>query len=99
VTARKERMLSDQAAAVLGLLAQKPLRTWHGWEITQKTSIPGGTLYPMLARLAERQVLVESWDTDTNDGRNTRTRHYYRVAGDGRLARIKLAEWRQKKPA
>ena len=72
---------SAQTRAVLRALVADP-RVWrHGYDIARVTALRSGTLYPMLARLADRGLLEARWEEDAPTHRPRR--HLYRLSGAG----------------
>ena len=65
---------------MLDLLASTEVSELHGYEISRRTGIASGTLYPLLMRLADRGMLESRWELP-GDGR--RPRHLYRITPDG----------------
>ncbi|MEH6791736.1 PadR family transcriptional regulator [Parasphingorhabdus sp.] len=61
----------------------------HGYEIMQVTGIKPGTLYPMLARLADQALLESQWQEAPVDGHPPR--HMYRLTDSGRALATDLA--------
>jgi PadR family transcriptional regulator PadR len=59
----KERRMSSQTAAVLGLFVHQPESEIYGREIVKETGIPSGSLYPILHRLGERGFLLANWES------------------------------------
>jgi PadR family transcriptional regulator PadR len=57
----------------------------YGFDIIDATSLPSGTVYPLLRRL-ERMACVESrWESEAKAAREGRpARRYYRITGEGR---------------
>jgi PadR family transcriptional regulator, regulatory protein PadR len=53
----------------------------YGYDLSRVTSLKSGTLYPMLARLAERGLLETAWEQAPPPGRPAR--HLYRLSADG----------------
>jgi PadR family transcriptional regulator PadR len=77
--------LSPQTLLVLDDFLQKPREWSYGYDISRNTGLKSGTLYPILMRLAERELLETSWET-AEAGRPPR--HLYRLTLDGlQLAR------------
>lgn len=81
---------SPQTVRVFSALLDDP-QGWHyGYGLSKQTGLAPGTLYPILARLVERQVLETSWEQATHPGRPPR--HLYRLTPDGLdLARSRTA--------
>ena len=71
---------SPQTTMVLAefLLREKEWR--YGYDISRKTGLKSGTLYPILMRLEERRMLETSWE-QTETGRPPR--HLYRLTEAG----------------
>jgi DNA-binding PadR family transcriptional regulator len=62
-------------------LAAQP-RAWrHGYELGQEVGLKSGSLYPILMRLADRDLLETSWETAAPSGRPPR--HLYRLSPQG----------------
>jgi PadR family transcriptional regulator PadR len=71
---------SPQTRAVLRALHEVP--GWsYGYHLSRVTGLKSGTLYPMLARLAERGLLETSWEQAPPHGRPPR--HLYRLSSAG----------------
>ena len=88
---RRRPESSPQTRDVLRALQDEP--DWsYGYDISRLTGVKSGTLYPMLARLAERGLLEATWEQPSAEGRPAR--HLYRVTAAGRdLARSLPREW------
>jgi DNA-binding PadR family transcriptional regulator len=71
---------SPQTRAVLRALRDEP--GWsYGYDLSRATGLKSGTLYPMLARLAERGLLETAWEQAAPLGRPPR--HLYRLSAAG----------------
>jgi PadR family transcriptional regulator, regulatory protein PadR len=79
---------SAQTLAVLAALAARPTDWRHGYDLARETGLKSGTLYPILVRLADREIVQASWEEGEPAGRPRR--HLYRLTGDG-LATAALA--------
>jgi PadR family transcriptional regulator, regulatory protein PadR len=86
--------LSPQTVLVLGALLEAP-KTWrYGYDISRDTGVKSGTLYPILMRLADHELVETTWEA-TEDGRPPR--HMYRLTPDGvRSARAQLRSYAQR---
>jgi DNA-binding PadR family transcriptional regulator len=83
------RVLSSQAAAILGALSIDA-ETWrYGYELCKQLGIQSGSLYPILTRLADRHLLETRWESDAPSGRPAR--HLYRLSPAMRVAAAELA--------
>jgi DNA-binding PadR family transcriptional regulator len=72
---------SPQTLLVLSQLLSDP-GSWHyGYDISRRTGLKSGTLYPILARLREQQWLETRWAESESPGRPPR--HTYRVTDYG----------------
>ena len=71
---------SPQTSQVLHGLLRSPQEWRHGYEMSLNTGLKSGTLYPILIRLAERQLLETKWE-DPKNGRPPR--HLYRLTQRG----------------
>jgi PadR family transcriptional regulator len=98
MASRKQRRLSDPAAAILSLFVSAPTREFYGIEIIQETSIASGTLYPILVRLEGSGMIEGRWeDIDESSAGRPRRRYYCLSPGAMEPARDALREWRETK--
>ena len=92
---------SRQTLAILEALLARPGQWHHGYAISRQTSVPSGTLYPILMRLDKLGWLETKWEESVPQGRPRR--HLYRLTGSGReWAREELRSAQQRefwKPA
>jgi PadR family transcriptional regulator, regulatory protein PadR len=67
-------------------------RSWrYGYDISRETELKSGTLYPILMRLSDHDLLETKWEPSTEPGRPPR--HMYRLNVDGiRVAREAVAD-------
>jgi PadR family transcriptional regulator, regulatory protein PadR len=80
---------SPQTFLVLAEFLQCEREWRYGYDISRNTGLKSGTLYPILMRLAEHQMLETSWEA-TAEGRPPR--HMYKLTRDGlRYARLNVA--------
>jgi PadR family transcriptional regulator, regulatory protein PadR len=78
--------LSPQTLLVLDSLLSEPREWKYGYDISRTTGLKSGTLYPILMRLADRELLETRWETP-DPGKPPR--HMYRFTPEGlRFARI-----------
>jgi DNA-binding PadR family transcriptional regulator len=75
---------SAQTLAVLAALAARPSDWRHGYDLARETELKSGTLYPILVRLADREIVQACWEEDEPSGRPPR--HLYRLTSDGLAA-------------
>ena len=72
--------LSPQTLRVLDAFLQYPQEWTYGYDLSRSTGLKSGTLYPILMRLAERELLETSWET-AEPGKPPR--HMYRLTPTG----------------
>lgn len=89
----RSRRPSPQAVWVLAALAADPSAWRYGYELGQQVGLKAGSLYPILIRLCDRELLEASWEADPPPGRPPR--HLYRLTGAG----VQLAESATSAPA
>jgi PadR family transcriptional regulator, regulatory protein PadR len=76
--------LSAQTRAVLAALAAQPSDWRHGYDLARETGLKSGTLYPILIRLADREMVEACWEAGQPAGRPRR--HLYRLTSQGLAA-------------
>jgi PadR family transcriptional regulator, regulatory protein PadR len=72
---------SPQTLRVLRLLLEEPTAWHYGYEISQRSGLKSGTLYPILIRLADQGWLETRWAEPQRQGRPAR--HTYRLTHVG----------------
>ena len=72
---------SPQSLSVLAALAGQPSAWQHGYALARQTGLKSGTLYPILIRLADRDLVEACWQEEPAPGRPRR--HLYRLTPDG----------------
>jgi PadR family transcriptional regulator, regulatory protein PadR len=82
VASRSE--FSAQTLSVLAVLCEQPSQWQHGYALAKETGLKSGTLYPILMRLADRDLVEARWQDEPQPGRPRR--HLYRLTTAG-LAR------------
>jgi DNA-binding PadR family transcriptional regulator len=75
---------SAQTLAVLAALAARPSDWRHGYDLARETGLKSGTLYPILVRLADRELVEACWEEGEPAGRPRR--HLYQLTSDGLAA-------------
>lgn len=77
----RDRKCSRQTSTLLAALMEQP-RTWrHGYDLSRHTQLKSGTLYPILMRLTDRNLLASKWQPAEQAGRPPR--HMYRLTAHG----------------
>jgi PadR family transcriptional regulator PadR len=84
------RSPSPQTLRLFQALLDAPSDWQYGYDLSRRTGLPSGTLYPILVRLADRGLLDSHWQPAEQPGRPPR--HAYRLTAEGaRAARTELA--------
>jgi PadR family transcriptional regulator, regulatory protein PadR len=78
----RSRRPSSQTVRVLGALMAEPLIWRYGYELGVEIGLRSGSLYPILVRLCDRELLESMWETGIPTGRPPR--HLYRLTPSGR---------------
>jgi DNA-binding PadR family transcriptional regulator len=92
----RSRSLSPQAVRVLLALAADPAQWRYGYDLATEVHLKSGSLYPILIRLADRDLLETSWEP-APPGRPPR--HLYRLTPTGRQYVAALDVSRAERPA
>jgi PadR family transcriptional regulator PadR len=87
---------SAQTLSVLAALCEEPSQWRHGYALARQTDLKSGTLYPILIRLADRELVEACWQDEPAPGRPRR--HLYRLTASG-LAAATAALASQARPA
>jgi PadR family transcriptional regulator PadR len=82
------RDTSSQTAAILKALGRQGHHWRYGYDLGKETGLKSGSLYPILIRLADRELLETDWEREPPRGRPPR--HLYRLtsAGAAHLAEL-----------
>lgn len=72
-----------QTLAILRALLIRPLKPRYGLEIAREAGLPGGTLYPALARLEQAGWVTSYWEDIDEAVEGRRRRRYYRLSAEG----------------
>jgi PadR family transcriptional regulator len=72
-----------QTLAVLRVLLNDPLGEHYGLEIAKAAGLPGGSLYPILARIERDGWVTSNWEELDEHEAGRRRRRYYRLTPDG----------------
>jgi PadR family transcriptional regulator PadR len=79
VASRSE--FSAQTLSVLAALCEQPSEWQHGYALAKQTGLKSGSLYPILMRLADRELVEARWQDEPQPGRPRR--HLYRLTAAG----------------
>ncbi|GAA4003116.1 PadR family transcriptional regulator [Deinococcus rubellus] len=85
--------ISPQTQAILAQLAESHPAWAHGYDLSKATDLKSGTLYPILRRLHEAELLDAEWEPSPHAGKPPR--HIYRLSEAG----LKLARERREETA
>ena len=72
---------SPQTLKLLDALLERPGIWYHGYDLSRRTGLRSGTLYPILLRLADQGLLESRWEGPERPGRPPR--HVYRLTTAG----------------
>lgn len=78
---KRHRKPSPHTAAVLLALLDAYPRPTYGYDLSQQTGLKSGTLYPILQRLHERELLSAEWQDSPHEGKPPR--HIYTLTAAG----------------
>jgi PadR family transcriptional regulator PadR len=83
--------LSPQTVLVLDAFLEAPKDWRYGYDISRDTGLKSGTLYPILMRLADHELVETRWEV-TESGKPPR--HMYRLTAAGvQSARAHVREY------
>src|SRR5512133_3366611 len=81
---------------VLKVFSNSPLEEHYGLEICRTAGLPGGTIYPILARFEQAGWLTSTWEQIDPAVAGRRPRRFYRLTPSGaEQARRALTEAQQ----
>ena len=75
------RAPSTQTRMLLAALLSQRGQWLHGYDLSERTGLPSGTLYPILMRLSDRSMLESKWGPSPHQGRPPRK--LYRLTAEG----------------
>ena len=77
----RKRGPSSQTVRVLSALSKEPMEWRYGYELGAEVGLRSGSLYPILVRLSDRELLESRWEEGPPSGRPPR--HLYRLTTKG----------------
>lgn len=80
-----KRRPTAQTIRVLKTMLEKPMDEHYGLDISRKTSLKSGSLYPILGRLEHRGWLTSRWEAIDPCQEGRPERRYYSFTHDGYL--------------
>lgn len=78
---KQPRAPSEQTKGLLTALLLQRSQWLHGYDLSEQTGLPSGTLYPILMRLSDRGLLESKWEPSPLQGRPPR--RLYRLTAEG----------------
>jgi PadR family transcriptional regulator len=79
---RKTHALLQVATAIL----HDPAGQHWGYELSKRSGVRSGVLYPMLTRMLDEGWLTDGWEDQTTVEAKRPPRRYYELTDKGRLA-------------
>ena len=71
------------------LMADPTARHW-GYELSRRSGVRSGVLYPILARLLADGLLTDGWEDQAETRGKRPPRRYYELTGEGREVMSKI---------
>jgi PadR family transcriptional regulator PadR len=93
---QRSRTPSAQTISVLHALADEPTRWRYGYDLGTQLGLKSGSLYPILVRLADRDLLEAMWQQGPA---GKPPRHMYRLTVAGLREAARLAEHPGRRPS
>lgn len=75
------RAPSLQTRSLLAAFLAQRAQWRHGYDLSEQTSLPSGTLYPILMRLSDRGMLESRWEPSPHQGRPPRKLYRLNAVG------------------
>jgi len=75
--------LTLQTLRVLRVLLDDPAGEHYGLEISKKSGLPTGSIYPILTRMEVSGLVSSAWEDIDEAAAKRRRRRYYRLTSDG----------------
>jgi DNA-binding PadR family transcriptional regulator len=86
---------------LLAALLSQRAQWQHGYDLSEQTGLPSGTLYPILMRLSDRGMVDAKWEPSPHPGRPPRKLYRLTTKGTAYVTehlRPKGAKWRPLSP-
>lgn len=71
---------------VMAAFLQDPAEKHWGYDLSRRTEIRSGVLYPILKRMLEEGWLKDGWEEWNDNSPKRPPRRYYELTGDGQRA-------------
>lgn len=68
---------------VVDALMKDPVGQHWGYELSRRTGIRSGVLYPILRRMLEEEWLEDGWEDRSDSFSKRPARRYYKLTGQG----------------
>jgi PadR family transcriptional regulator, regulatory protein PadR len=79
----QEPRMTLSTLRVLAVLLADPVAEHYGLELCHAADLPGGTVYPILARLESAGWLTSAWEDIDEATHGRRRRRYYQLSDSG----------------
>jgi len=76
-------ILTTQTLTVLGVVLSEPTAEWYGLELSNRSGLKPGTIYPILDRLLKAGWLERRWEDVDPVAEGRPRRRLYRLTGVG----------------
>ena len=77
----RSRRPSKQMITLLKAMSSRPREWLHGYDMSKKTGLGSGTIYPLLMRMSDQGLVEAEWRQPERPGRPAR--HAYRLTDSG----------------
>ena len=77
----RSRRPSKQMLILLEAMSARTQQWRHGYDLMKETGLQSGTLYPLLMRMTDQELVEAEWREPTQPGRPAR--HAYRLTAQG----------------
>jgi PadR family transcriptional regulator, regulatory protein PadR len=75
--------ITIQTLLVLQTLLEDPASEHYGLKISERSGLPTGSIYPILARLESAGWVASSWEDIDESAAGRRARRYYQLTDEG----------------
>ena len=89
------RRPSTATRLVFQAFLDAPADETYGFELTKATGLPSGTIYPILRRLEEEELITSKWEEVQTKAQRRKRRYYTLTAAGRRTAHAATADQRQ----
>lgn len=74
---------TEQLGQVLLAMLEEPSAVHYGFDLSRRTGLKSGSLYPILARMEAGGLVTSSWEEVDPAAEGRPRRRYYRLTDDG----------------